>query len=408
VKIQSLEKKRAAKQALLTSEGLRDQRNRWDSFLGLWERANLIRSFLWNQEIADEAVLLTQFLARLRRFFNVDFCFAALLFEGAKMLEVGLPVAKRERLPVNFARLCLDLIANSRVPIVWKQPHKPFEFCSTVISPLSPSIGQPLGFLMMGHSMPKSFASSELFLLQSLAGELSWAIRDLRSKKSHRKLLATVSHELKNPLQLIVGRSALLHDDLAQACSRQQLEQFQNIEMSARQLLDLINGLVDVAVAHEGNLPVLEEPLDLIATLQEIFAFYHKAAEERGLKFEAGLAADLPTSIVTDPVKFRQIVRNLIDSVMISTEEGEVEVAVKRGKGMLEIVAKERGVGTTVKSDCNLCESSSPGSDLLRSEVRGGIGFRVVKEFSDLLKGHVHVQSRPGEGSEFTVCLPCE
>jgi signal transduction histidine kinase len=230
----------------------------------------------------------------------------------------------------------------------------------------------------------------------------------LRSKKNHRKVLATVSHELKNPLQLIVGDSALLHDDLAQACSGQQLEQFQNIEMNARHLLDLINGLVDVAVAHAGNLSVLEEPVDLIATLQEIFAFYRKAAEERGLKFEAGLAADLPTTIVTDPVKFRQIVRHLIDSAMISTEEGEVEVVAKRGKGMLEIVAKERGVGISVKSDRTLCESASRGSDLLRSEIRGGNGLRVVKEFSDLLKGHVHVQSRPGEGSEFTVCLPCE
>lgn len=408
VKTRSLEKKPAVKQAFLTSEGLKDQQTCWDSFLGLWERASLIRSFLWNQEITDETVLLSQFLARLRRFFSVDFCFAALLFEGGKVLEVGLPEAKKERLPVNFARYCLDLIANSRVPIVWKQPRKPFEFCSTVISPLSPSIGQPLGLVMMGHSLPKSFASSELFLLQSLAGELSWAIRDLRSKKNHRQLLATVSHELRSPLQLIVGHSGLLHEDLAQACSSEQLEQFQNIEISARHLLDLINRLGDVAVAHAGNLSVLEEPVDLIATLQEIFAFYRKAAEERGLKFEAGLAADLPTTIVTDPVKFRQIVRNLIDSAMTSTEEGEVEVVAKRGKGMLEIVAKERGVGITVKSDQTLCESSSRRSDPLYSEVRGGIGLRVVKEFSDLLKGHVHVQNRPGEGSEFTVCLPCE
>jgi signal transduction histidine kinase len=408
VKTQSPERKTTLKQVLLTSEGLKDPRNRWNSFLGLWERANLIRSFLWNQEITDETVLLTQFLARLRRFFSVDFCFAALLFEGAKVLEVGLPEAKREQLPVNFARLCLDLIANSRVPIVWKQRHKPFDFCSTVISPLSPSIGQPLGFVMMGHSMPKSFASSELFLLQSLVGELSWAIRDLRSKKNHRNLLATVSHELKNPLQLIVGQSALLHDDLAQTCSRQQREQFQIIEMNARQLLDLVNGLIDVAVTHAGNLSVLEEPVDLIATLQEIFSIYRKAAEERGLKFEAGLAADLPGTIVADPVKFRQIVRNLINSAMISTEDGGVEVEVKRGKGMLEIVAKERGVGISVKSDRTLCESSSRGSDLLRAQVRGGIGLRVVKEFSDLLKGPVHVHSRPGEGSEFTVCLPCE
>ncbi len=300
------------------------------------------------------------------------------------------------QLPVNFVRLCLDLITNSRVPIVWKQPHKPFDFCRTVISPLSPSVGQPLGFVMMGHSMPKNFASSELFLLQFLAGELSWAIRDRRSRKNQRKLLATVSHQLKNPLQVIVGYSALVQDDLALTCSRQQREQFQQIERSARQLLDIVNGLIDAAVTHGENPSVVAEPVDLIATLQEIFAFYGKAAEEKGLKFQAKSAADLPAMIVTDPVKFRQIVRNLIDSAMLSIEGGEVEVLVKRDKGMLEIVAKEKGDGMTATFD------------QLHSEVRNGIGMRVVKEFSDLLKGHVHVHRRPGEGSEFTVCLPCE
>ena len=408
VKAQSLEKKPTVKQILLTSKGGRDQPKRWDSFLGLWDRANLIRSFLWTQEISDEAVLLTQFLARLRRFFNVDFCFAAILFEGAKVLEVGLPEAKTKQLPVNFARLCLDLIASSRVPIVWKQPRNPFDFCSTVISPLSPSIGQPLGFVMMGHSMPKSFASSELFLLQSLAGELSWAIRALHSTENHQKLLTTVSHELKNPLQVILGHSALLHDDFTQMCSREQGEQFQNIEKSARQLLDLVDGIIDAAATHGGNLSVLEESIDLKVTLQEIFAFYHKTAEEKGIKFETRLAADLPTTIVTDPVKFRQIVRNLINSAMISTEDGAVEVVVQCRKGMLEIVAKERGDRIAVTSDRIPYESSSPNGDLLRPEGRGTIALRVVKEYSDLLKGHVHVQSRPGEGSEFTVCLPCE
>ncbi len=409
VNAQSLEKNTTVKQILLTSKGGKNQPKRWDSFLGVWDRANLIRSFLWTQEITDKAVLLNQFLARLRRLFGVDFCFVALLFEGAKALEVGLPEAKAKQLPVNFARLCLDLIASSRVPIVWKQPRKPFDFCSTVISPLSPSIGQPLGFVMMGHSLPKNFSSSELFLLQSLAGELSWAIRALHSKEDHRKLLTAVSHELKNPLQVIVGHSALLYDDFTQRCSREQEEQFQNIEKSARQLLGLVNGIADAAVNRGGNLSVLEEPIDLKVTLQEIFAVYQRTAEEKGLKFGPKLAADLPATIVTDPVKFRQIVRNLIDAAMISTETRGVEVAVKCRKGMLEIAAKRIGDGVGGPSVRALYDDPpSLSSDFLRSDGRGRSAMGVVKEYSDLLKGHVHMQSRPGGGSEFTVCLPCE
>jgi signal transduction histidine kinase len=407
VKAQPSEKKTTVKQILLTSKGGKDRPKRWDSFFGLWDRANLIRSFLWTQEITDETILLTQFLARVRRFFNVDFCFAAFFFENAKVFEVGLPETKTKQLPVNFSHLCLELIANSRVPLVWNQPRAPFDFPSAVISPLSPSVGQPLGFVMMGHSVTRIFASSELFVLQSLAGELSWAIRALRSRENYRKLLKTITHELKNPLQVIVGHSALLHDDFMQLCSGEQREQFHNIEKSGRQLLELVNGIVEMA-ADGANLAVLEVPIDLIATLQEIFAAYQAARQQKQLRFKASLAADLPRTIVTDPVKFRQIVRNLINSAMISAENPEVEVAVKCRNGTLEIVAKERGDGKDVTSDPTLDKSSANASDPSLLEDRGGIAWRVVKEYADLLNGHVHVQTWAQGGWQFTVCLPCK
>ena len=63
--------------------------NSWESFLELWERANLIRSFIWSQESADETALFTHFLVRIRRFFKIDFCFIALHQAGGKIIQVG-------------------------------------------------------------------------------------------------------------------------------------------------------------------------------------------------------------------------------------------------------------------------------------------------------------------------------
>jgi signal transduction histidine kinase len=407
VKAQPLEENTTVKQILLTSKGGKDRPKHWDSFFGLWDRANLIRSFLWTQEITDERVLLTQFLSRIRTFFNVDFCFAAVFFENARVFEVGIPEVKTKHLPVNFSQLCLEQIENARVPLVWNQRRPAFEFRSAVISPLSPSIGQPLGFVMLAHSVTRIFASPELFVLQSLAGELSWAIRVLRSRKNYRKLLMAVTHELKNPLQVIVGHSALLHDDFVQRCSTEQREQFHNIEESGRQLLEIVGAIVDMA-GEGANLAVLEVPINLVATLREIFAAYRPAAQSKRVRLETSLAADLPPTIVTDPVKFRQIVRNLINSAMISADNPEVEVAVRCRNGTLEIVAKERGSRNNVTSDPTLYKSSSNTTDPLLLEDRGGIAWRVVKEYSDLLKGHVHAQSRTQGGWQFTVCLPCK
>lgn len=396
------------KQIPSASEDLVDRRHRWNSFRGLWERADLIRSFLWTHEIDDERVLLMRFLKRLLRLFNVDFCFVTLFSKGAKALEVGLPEATRMQLPANVSRLGLDLIANSRVPILRKRPHGPFEFGSTVISPLSPSVGQPSGFLMLAQTMPRSFASSELSLLQSLAGELSWAIRDLRSKKNHRMLVEIAFQELKNSLRHIAGHSSLLRDDSEPVSSRQQQEQMQDLKMSARELNNLIDGLVEVFGAHERNHSVAAESLELVATLKDIFAIYRNAAQDRGIEFEIGLATDLPDRIITDPSKFRHIVHNLFASAVASTAKGKIEVVVKRSKNMLEIAAKKNGVEIPIRSGCAVGAQSGLGSDFHPSGIPGRTGLYVVKEFSNLLRGHLHVRSQPGMGSEFTVCLPCE
>ena len=408
MRTQCVRRRPLLKQIPSASESPGDRGYRWNSFLGLWERADLIRSFLWTHEIDDERVLLMQFLKRLLRLFNVDFCFVALFSKGAKATEVGLPEATRMQLPANFSRLGLDLIANSRIPILRKRPHGPFEFGSTVISPLSPSVGQPFGFLMLAQTMPRSFASSELALLQSLAGELSWAIRDLRSKKNHRRLVQIAFQELKNSLRHIAGHSSVVRDDSAPISSREQQEQMQDMNTSARELINLVDGLVEAFGAHEQDDAVAAESLELVGTLKDIFAIYRNAARDRGIEFEIGLASDLPDRIITDPSKFRHIVHNLFASAVASTAKGKIEVVVKRSKNMLEIATKKNGVEIPVRSGCAVGAQSGFGSDFHPSGIPGRTGLYVVKEFSNLLRGHLHVRSQPGKGSEFTVCLPCE
>src|SRR5688572_29622275 len=148
----------------------------WELFLKMWERANLVRAFFWTQRTNDEKLLLTHFLARLRRYFGVDFCFGVLNVSEETLVEVGVPEAGLGQLPQDFSRRCLESLANSRAPVTWKDAGIGLGFRSTVVVPLRAPTGPSFGFLMLGHARARNYTAIELFLLQALAGELSWVV----------------------------------------------------------------------------------------------------------------------------------------------------------------------------------------------------------------------------------------
>ncbi len=204
----------------------------WATFPGLWERANLVRAFLWHQQYADAQSLLKQFLVRLRRFYAVDFCFGALLSDGDELIDAAVPLAGFDRLPANFARRCLDLVAHSRTPIIWNEVSAEFGFQNLVLAPIVPPLGAPLGFLMLGHAQRRNYSAADLFSLQALASELSWAARELQGQAKHRNDLAEVSHSVKNTLQLIIGSTMLIRQNLSGALNDEQ-EKFSAISKPA-------------------------------------------------------------------------------------------------------------------------------------------------------------------------------
>jgi hypothetical protein len=224
----------------------------WATFPGLWERANLVRAFLWHQQYADAQSLLKQFLVRLRRFYSVDFCFGALLSDGGELIDAAVPLAGLDRLPANFARRCLDLVAHSRAPITWNEVSAEFGFQNLVLAPIVPPLGAPLGFLMLGHAQRRNYSAADLFALQALASELSWAARELQGKAKHHNELAEVSHSVKNTLQLIIGSTVLIRQNLGGALSGEQEKFFGNIEASIDELLEQLNRFPAVLGADEN------------------------------------------------------------------------------------------------------------------------------------------------------------
>jgi signal transduction histidine kinase len=375
----------------------------WESFIGLWERANLIRSFIWSQESADETALFTQFLVRLRRFFKIDFCFIALQQEDEKTIQKGVPETLLDQLPVDFVRRSMDLVAASRIPIAWKQLHTKTGFRTVVVSPLSPTVGQPLGFLMLGHLRNRHFTKAELFLLQSLAGEVSWAVRELRSKRSHHKRLAVASLELKNSLNMVLAECSLLREIEEEALPADRSQRLLSIERNTQETLRTICSFLDTRIAGEGSLTVPRENIDLAAVMEDTLLPCRDKAKAIGLELQAHYADDLPREYSTDPARFRHMLRNLADHAIDASEQSPVLICARRNSEFIEFkvqVSKPRPTKTRYNpaTDPAVCGQLADECGYDRMEV--------IRENIRLLNGHSHFVKRPGEGFEISICLP--
>jgi signal transduction histidine kinase len=256
---------------------------------------------------------------------------------------------------------------------------------------------------MLGHTRGRSFTRAELFLLQSMAGELSWAIRELRSKQSHQKLLAAVSLELKSSLHMVLGNCSLLREDEEGGLTPAQNQRMTDIENGARESLRTISSFLDFALAHEGRSPVLHECIDLVELIDNTLLSCREKAKQAGLKLETEYADNLPRQYSTDPARFRHVLRNLADHAIESCERGPVLLRVRKNAEFIEFYVKANGPRAAGVI-------SEPSTEVDTSDHHAGESvydrLGMIRENLKLLNGHLHNVNRQSEGFEMSVCLP--
>lgn len=371
-----------------------DRGAQWESFLSLWERAHLIRSFLQSQECADESALLKQLLVRIRRFFSSDFCFAALYSEdNGKQVQMGVPETTVDHLPANFVRQTLDLLSNSRVPLTWKHLSKESGFRNVAVAPIAGEVGKPMGFLMLAHGQQRGLGQGELFVLQSLAGELAWALRTMHATQRQQKVLVHVSHELKNALSVIIGGCALLREQLEPQLGRDERFELNSIDQMSQEILNLVHQLQEANLTREGKLPALVGEVNLPELLEEVFFVAREKAHAANVLLQIDSAADLPSEIATDGARLKQLLRSLIMHAIECSERRFVKLAVKRRSEVLEVTV------------AGIRQSRTLEQNGTRALFNGC--WDPLKEQLEVLAGHMHLVRRPSQGYEVTVCLPC-
>ena len=245
-------------------------------------------------------------------------------------------------------------------------------------------------------------------------GELGEAnVALFEANKIKTEFLANVSHELRTPLNSIIGFADLL----GESSDERILRYGQNISTSAKDLLALINDILDLARIEAGRAEVRWDKVSLIDTCQTLVALMKPLADKKQLTLEAHLAEDLPI-VTTDAGKCQQILYNLLSNAIKFTPAGgsvivsaAVESTGPEGAETKEVAVSvtDTGPGIAESDQQRIFEKFYQSDRSLTKESPGaGLGLSIAKELTGLLGGRLTLKSSPGQGAVFTLHLPLE
>jgi len=233
-------------------------------------------------------------------------------------------------------------------------------------------------------------------------------ILDQLAEADRRKneFLATIAHELRNPLAPVQNGMQLLN--VVDSNSPEAGRAREMIERNLRRMTRLIDDLLDISRITHGHIELRREPVDVNVVVREVEAELHSMAEGSRKQVSLGLAAE-PAHVNADRVRLVQIVENLLHNAIKYTDDGgRIAIAVAREGGEVVLRVKDTGIGIDGDSLARIWEPFVQVDTALERRRSGlGLGLTLVRTLVDLHGGSISAASEgPGKGSEFVVRLP--
>ena len=244
--------------------------------------------------------------------------------------------------------------------------------------------------------------------LERVRQDLEKKAEDLEKASRYKsEFLANMSHELRTPLNSMLILSKLLADNPDGNLDNEQVESARIMHDSGRNLLELINDILDLSKVEAGKMALTLEDVEIKSALSSLHARFRPLADERGLRFDLSVAADVPARLHTDGARLMQILSNLLSNAIKFTHEGAVELSVERVDDGVAFHVRDSGIGIPAGKLERVFQAFEQAESGTSRRYGGtGLGLSIVRGMADLLGGQVRVESREGEGSRFTLVLP--
>ena len=288
--------------------------------------------------------------------------------------------------------------------------------------------GQAIGTILLRRSTVRPFAPRQIELVETFADQAAIAIENVRlfnetreksgqlevanqelasASRNKSEFLANMSHELRTPLNAVIGFSDVLEQRMFGELSERQSEYVRDIASSGRQLLNLVNEILDLSKVEAGRMELEPSEFALRETIRGALTFVRERAASHAIALSDDSAPDLGT-VVADERKIRQALLNLLsNAVKFTPDGGRVGVHAVRVGAEVQVSVQDTGIGIAPEDQPRVFEEfRQVGKPSDRSHEGTGLGLALAKRFIELHGGRIWIDSEVGRGTTFTFAIP--